>query len=146
MILLTCTDIIWFIFVYVIIVICMLSHFSCITALCNPVACSPPGSSVLGILQAWIRGSRAFLQGIFPTQVSNSCLLRLLHWQMGSLLLRSPWKPNSMPNLLWGLFDSFQRLRQPSVVILNLCNFQAMLFGKMLSPRCTVEPPGQDLK
>ena len=34
------------------------------------------------------------LQGIFPTQGSNPCLLRLLHWQMSSLLLvpaGSPW-------------------------------------------------------
>ena len=28
-----------------------------------------------------------FLQGIFPTQGSNSCLLPLLHWQVGSLSL-----------------------------------------------------------
>ena len=26
----------------------------------------------------------ALLQGIFPTQGSNPCLLRLLHWQMSS--------------------------------------------------------------
>ena len=38
--------------------------------------CSPPGFSVLGILQArileWV--ARALLQGIFPTQGSNQCL------------------------------------------------------------------------
>ena len=33
-------------------------------------------------------GCHALLQGIFPTQGSNSCLLHLLHWQMGSLPLR----------------------------------------------------------
>ena len=32
---------------------CMLSHFSCLT-LCDPMDCSPPGSSVQGILQARI--------------------------------------------------------------------------------------------
>ena len=45
--------------------------------------CSPPGSSVHGILQArlleWVAISVS--RGIFPTQESNSCLLSLLHWQ-----------------------------------------------------------------
>ena len=31
--------------------VCVLSHFSCV-GLCHPMDCSPPGSSVLGILQA----------------------------------------------------------------------------------------------
>ena len=56
--------------------------------LCDPVDCSPPGSSVHGILQArtleWVampssRGSSqprsSTFQGIFPTQGSNPCLL-----------------------------------------------------------------------
>ena len=54
----------------------------CLT-LCNPMDCSPSGSSVHGILQARIlvwfaRGSSSgdpLLQGIFPTQGSNSGLL-----------------------------------------------------------------------
>ena len=33
------------------------------------------------------------LQGIFLTQGSNACLLRLLHWQEDSLLLEPPKKP-----------------------------------------------------
>ena len=44
--------------------------------------CSPSGSSVHGILQArtleWVV---SLLQGIFPTQGSNPCLLCLLHWR-----------------------------------------------------------------
>ena len=32
-------------------------------------------------------GCHALLQGIFPTQGSNPCLLCLLHWQVGSLPL-----------------------------------------------------------
>ena len=50
--------------------------------------CSLPGSSVHGILQARMLdgvGCHALLQGIFPTQGSNPCLLCLLHWQAGSL-------------------------------------------------------------
>ena len=50
---------------------------SCPT-LCDPMDCSPPGSSVRGIFQGivleWIAGS--FSGGIFPTQGSN---LGLLH-------------------------------------------------------------------
>ena len=38
-------------------------------------------------------GYHALLQGIFPTQRLNPCLLRLLHWQVGSLPLVLPGKP-----------------------------------------------------
>ena len=43
----------------------------------HPTDCSPPGSSVLGILQARIQqwGNSFLLQGIFPTQGSNPGLL-----------------------------------------------------------------------
>ena len=37
----------------------------------NPIDCSPPVSSVHGILQARILGSHSLLQGIFPTQGLN---------------------------------------------------------------------------
>ena len=54
--------------------------------------CSPPGSSVHGILQAkileWVAMPRP--QGIFLTQGLNLCLLGLLHWQAGSILLAPP--------------------------------------------------------
>ena len=54
---------------------------SCVT-LCDPMGCSPPGSSVHGILQAGILEWVAIpsLQGIFLTQGSNSYLLHLPHW------------------------------------------------------------------
>ena len=58
---------------------------------CNPMDCSPPGSSVRGIFQArileWV--CQFLLQGIFPTQGLNLCLL---HWQADS-------SPMSQPNL-----------------------------------------------
>ena len=47
---------------------------------------SPPGKNT-GV------GGRALLQGIFPTQGLNLCLLRLLHLQVGSLPLAPPGKP-----------------------------------------------------
>ena len=47
------------------------------STLCDPIDCSPPGSSVLGILQARILewGGHSLLQGIFLTQGSNPGLL-----------------------------------------------------------------------
>ena len=73
---------------------CSKSFQSCLT-LCDPMNCCPPGSSVhedspgknTGV------GCHALLQGIFPTQGSNPCLLYLLYWQAGSLPLVLPGKP-----------------------------------------------------
>ena len=52
------------------------------------------GSSVHGIVQArileWVAISSS--RGIFPTQGLNPRLLRLLHWQAGSLPLAPPGK------------------------------------------------------
>ena len=53
---------------------------SCLT-LCNAMESSPPGSSVHGDSPGKNTGvgCHVFLQGIFPTQESNPCLLSLLH-------------------------------------------------------------------
>ena len=40
-------------------------------------------------------GCHFLLQGIFPTQGSNPCVLSLLHWQAGSLPLAPPGKPGA---------------------------------------------------
>ena len=63
---------------------------SCPT-LCDPVDCSPPGSSVHGLLQARILewSCHTLLQGIFKTQGSNPHLLHLLYWQASSLPVAS---------------------------------------------------------
>ena len=45
----------------------------------------------------------ALLQGIFPTQGSNPCLLCLLHWQAGSLHLSYQGR-----SFLWGYSDSVE--------------------------------------
>ena len=81
--------------------VCAKSLQLCLT-LCNPMDCSPPGSSVHGILQTRILEWVAMLssRGIFLIQRSNACLLCLLHWQMGSLPLAPPGKPPSLPSLL----------------------------------------------
>ena len=58
-------------------------------SLCDPMDCSPAGSTVHGIFQARALelGCRFLLQQIFSTQGSNPHLLRLLHWQADSLPL-----------------------------------------------------------
>ena len=72
----------------------LLSHVRLFVIPCD---CSPPGSSVHGILLArileWV--ATPSLQGIFPTQGSNLHLFYLLHWQVGSLALSPPGKPQS---------------------------------------------------
>ena len=70
---------------------------SCPT-LCNLMDCSPPGSSVPGILQARILEWVAMPSSgeIFLTQESSPHLLRLLHWRVGSLPLVQPGKPQSL--------------------------------------------------
>ena len=62
----------------------MLVHVWSITELssilCDPMDCSPPGSSVHGIfLERILEWLAIFLHGIFLTQCSNPCLLCLLH-------------------------------------------------------------------
>ena len=72
---------------------------------------SPPGSSVYGIFPGKNTGMdcHVLLQGIFPTQELNLCLLSLLHWQAGSLPLVPPEKPNIAMLLL--LPSHFSRVR-----------------------------------
>ena len=67
--------------------VCVLSHVQ----LCDPIDCSPPGSSLsMGVSrQEYLEGVvyYSFLHEICWTQGSNPCLLHLLHWQVDSL----PW-------------------------------------------------------
>ena len=54
---------------------------------CDPMDCGPLGSSVHGIFSGKNAGvgCHFLLQGIFPTQGSNLCLLHLLHRRVDSL-------------------------------------------------------------
>ena len=72
----------------------MLSH----VRLLDPRDCSPPSSAVHGIFQARILQWLAIflLQGIFQTQGSNPCLLRLLYWQMDFFYHCTTWEPQSL--------------------------------------------------
>ena len=63
--------------------------------LCNPMDCSPPGSSVRGILQArileWV--AILFSRGSSRPRDQTCISLCFLHWQVDSLLLVPPGKP-----------------------------------------------------
>ena len=63
--------------------------------LCDPVDCSPPGSSVHRILQArileWV--AKFSSRGSFQPQGLNPSLSYLLHWQAGSLQLAPSGRP-----------------------------------------------------
>ena len=66
--------------------------------LCDPMDCSPPGSSVHGILQARILEEVAISHSRGSSQpgkicVLDLCLLHLLHWQVDSLPSEPPGKP-----------------------------------------------------
>ena len=93
-------------------------HRVCVPAqscliLWNPMDCSLPGSSVREIFQARNSGvgCHFLLQGIFLTQGLNLCLLGLLNWQVDSLPLMPPGKPNfwswSDRNVWWQSRPSF---------------------------------------
>ena len=78
------------------------SPYSCVRAqscptLCDPTDCSPPGSSVCGILQArileWVAIS--FSRGSSRPRVRTHCLLHFLHYQADSLPL-SHWGSSKM--------------------------------------------------
>ena len=65
---------------------------------CDPIDCSPPGSSVHGISQARILG---FLQGIFMTQGSNPGLLncRQIPYPLSWTLSCGLWNLLSWPGI-----------------------------------------------
>ena len=87
--------------------VCAKSLQLCLT-LCDSTDRSPPSSSVHGILQASVLKWAAMTSstGIFPTQGSKSCLLCLLHQQVGSLLV-SPGEHPLSRTLEDNLFSGF---------------------------------------
>ena len=71
--------------------------------LCDPMDCSPPGSSVHGHSP----GCHAVLQGIYPTQEQN---LSLLHWQADSLPPHHLGSPLTTPGFCKCFLMCFQEL------------------------------------
>ena len=85
---------------------------SCLT-LCNPIYCSPPGSSVLRILHAKILVWVAILQGIFLTQGSNPGLLHsrfLTIWAT-----REPQNTLTYPNIV-SILESWSEFNQKLLI------------------------------
>ena len=80
------------------ITLCVLSHFSCVQLFVIPrtVAHQAPLSMGFCRHESTGVGCHFLLQGIFPIQGLNLCLLCLLHWQTGSLPLAPPGKPNNL--------------------------------------------------
>ena len=78
-------------------VLCGLSHFSRVQLFVTlgTVARQTPLSMGFS-RQEYGSGLHALLQGIFPTQESNSCLSCLLHQQVGSLPLVPPGKQKAL--------------------------------------------------
>ena len=98
--------------------------------LCDPMDCSPPGSSVHGDSTGKNTGAGCyfFLQGIFRSQESNPYLLCLLHWQAGSLPLAPPGKallsgPCFKSLLLWLSGSNTEALLTWSPVTLNTISY-----------------------
>ena len=89
--------------------VCVLSLQSCPT-LCDPMDCSPPGSSVHGDSPG--KDTRVschvLFQGIFPIQGSNPYLLCLLHGRVDSLPLAPPGKPLKAPGPSECLCSSYE--------------------------------------
>ena len=78
--------------------LCVCSRvFSLFDALFDAMDCSPPLSSRFSRQEHW-SGCHCFLQGMFPTQGLNLCLLCLLHQQAGCLWLALGGKPPSRTN------------------------------------------------
>ena len=76
---------------------CMLRLLQLCPALCNPMDCSLPGSSVHGILQAGIL-EWVVMPSSRGSSRSKGCLFCLLCWQVGSLPLAPPGKPMFFPD------------------------------------------------
>ena len=57
-------------------------------------------------------GCHFLLQGIFPTQGWNLCILNLLHWQSESLQLALPRKPQVMTTIKSSLYTN---IKDPTV-------------------------------
>ena len=102
----------------------MLNRFSHVWS--DFMDCSPPGSSVHGIVQArilqWVAMTSS--RGIFLSQGPNPCLICPLRWQVDSLLLAPSekssncwalpkfgnlwWRPLLFTERLWFVWSSFR--------------------------------------
>jgi len=85
---------------------CVLSHFSHVQLSANLWTVNHQAPLSMGFSRQEYMDCHALLQGIFPTQGSNSHLLCLLRWQAGSLPLTPPGKPSRV-NFVNHIYDTF---------------------------------------
>ena len=108
---------------------------SCLT-ICNPMDCSPPDSSVHGILQAWILPWVALLQGIFLTQKLNPGLLRrriLYRWATGDHLLNLKDPTTCQPASSFTPVLPLHHLSHPRPPVHHCTVFSLFIFPQVLS-------------
>ena len=86
-------------------------------------------------------GCHFLLQGIFPTQGSNLCLLCLLHWQADSLPLAPPGKPNIVGQLVNLVTQSCPTLCNPMDYTVHGI-LQARILEWVVFPFSRVSNPG----
>ena len=82
---------------------------------CGPMACSPPGSSVHGILQARILEWVAIPSSRGSSQQTHRSNPFLLHWQADSLLFELLGKPHSWVHIQKTENTNLKRYMQPNV-------------------------------
>ena len=94
--------------------------------------------------QEYWSGLHALLQGIFLTQGSNPHLLFLLHWQVGSLPLAPPEKPNMsntcyQKSINFSLWISDKVVAQPCP---TLCDHHGLQPARLF---CPWNSPGKNI-
>ena len=125
-------------------------------SVCNPMNCSPPGSSVHGILQASILEQVAipFSRGSSPlrdrTQVS--CIAGRFFtfwntrkaWDEGYHLLSSGYRAGTVPNTLQ--INSFYPHNKPLGLLVSVSSFFFYSWGYWISERGGDLPKGTQLR
>ena len=91
------------------------------------------------------------LQGTFPTQGSNPLLLHLLHWQVGSLPLVPPGKPNIVyTNIIFLQNYLRANCRHHTVLLLkpstSIAHEQEVSLTQEHNQGCLQEKSAQDLE
>ena len=107
-------------------------------ALCSPMDCSPPGSSVYGILQArileWV--AMPCPPGDLSSRIKSQTPVCLLHWQAGFVfflplaaweacknsyadLKKKAWFENCKLNFIWGRMRTAAQETAPQIALIN---------------------------
>ena len=123
----------WEIYLWLIYVWMRAKYLQSSLTLCNPMDCSLPVSSDYLSKNTGV-GCHALLQGVFPTQGLNLCLLRLLHRQVGSLPLGNTTWVLSIYNLHIIKFVISKHIESELLYFqCSTFNIQSILFREYIS-------------